>query len=266
MFVVSDPLTVGNTVAKCFRAQTPSSPPAQLNLLNFCRFVSFASFFFLYTFLNINGTKIKWCGSCYFLGDVQKFSRFYSMLFLSRNTSVVSHRRSRFLIFEAAVGPWKQFYDVFWELCEAREINHIGVFCFDMSFYFCLIFKSFTLFHPSALLPAWKYPSIFLTHIKLTVMHVIITYISLARNEKHLLIMKQNAKQQAAILRKASEDRWQLRASQILLITLREADNQKWNQMGVWRKQAFTDVCQREEVFQEWPSSWSNRLYFQTVW
>lgn len=77
--------------------------------------------------------------------------------------------------------------------------------------------------------------------------------------------MKQNAKPQAAILRKASEDRWQLRASQILLITLREADNQKWNQMGVWRKQAFTDVCQREEVFQEWPSSWSNRLYFQTV-
>lgn len=46
-------------------------------------------------------------------------------------------------------------------------------------------------------------------------------------NEKHLLIMKQNAKPQAAILRKASEDRWQLQASQILLITLREADNQK---------------------------------------
>lgn len=77
--------------------------------------------------------------------------------------------------------------------------------------------------------------------------------------------MKQNAKPQAAILRKASEDRWQLRASQILLITLREADNQKWNQMGVWRKQVFTDVCQREEVFQEGPSSWSNCLYFQTV-
>lgn len=46
-------------------------------------------------------------------------------------------------------------------------------------------------------------------------------------NEKDLLIMKQNTKPQAAILRKASEDRWQLRASQILLITLREADNQK---------------------------------------
>lgn len=177
MFVVSDPLTVGNTVAKCFRAQTPSSPPAQLNLLNFCRFVSFASFSCLYTFLNINGTKIKWCGSCYFLGDVQKFSRFYSMLFLSRNTSVVSHRRSRFLIFEAAVGPWKQFY-VLWgffrSFVKREKLTTLGVFCFDMSFYFCLIFKSFTLFHPSALLPAWKYPSIFLTHIKLTVMHVIL--------------------------------------------------------------------------------------------
>lgn len=134
-----------------------------------------------------------------------------------------------------------------------------------MSFYFCLIFKLFALFHPLALLPAWKYPSIFLnTYQAYSHACYIITYISVARKDKHLLIMKQKAKPEAAILRKASEDRWQLRASQILLITLREADSQKWNQMGVWRKQAFTDVCQREEVFQEWPSSW-NRLYFQTV-
>lgn len=131
MFVISDPLTVGNTVAKCFRAQTPSSPPAQLNLLNFCRFVSFASFSFLYTFLNINGTKITFCGSCYFLGDVQKFSRFYSMLFLSRNTSVVSHRRSRCLIFGGCGWPMKTVLRplrVFRSFVKREKLTTLGFF------------------------------------------------------------------------------------------------------------------------------------------
>lgn len=131
VFVISDPLTVGNTVAKCFRAQTPSSPPAQLNLLNFCRFVSFASFSFLYTFLNINGTKITFCGSCYFLGDVQKFSRFYSMLFLSRNTSVVSHRRSRCLIFGGCGWPMKTVLRplrVFRSFVKREKLTTLGFF------------------------------------------------------------------------------------------------------------------------------------------